>query len=755
LEDSKVSKKRIGKRIMLRTKIVMIVCGVLMFIPLVYQLYTLQIKQHEVYQQQAINQQTRDTTVEATRGTIYDRNYKSLASSASVESIYIAPVYIESDEQAELIARGLSDILGLSYDSVYEKTTKRTSYYQRILRKVEKDLVDQVRKFKSDNSLKAIQIEPDTKRYYTYSTLAAQLIGFVGVDNDGLDGLESYYNKTLSGTPGMIISLKNAKGSDMPESFETYYDAEDGLSLVLTIDLTIQQIVEKYLEEAVEEYDIQDRGAAIAMDVKTGEVLAMATTGGVDLNAPREVSEESKQLLSLLSGEEYTKKLTELQFANWRNKTVSDTYDPGSIFKLITCSMALEEHVVTLDSSFTCTGSIRVEGRPSPINCWKRAGHGTQTLAKALQNSCNPAFVQIGLRVGAEKFYAYLKNFGFGSYTGIDVPGEANGILHDYNYFLKHNDSLAVAAFGQTFTVTPIQMISAVSAVVNGGNLMTPHVVKEYLDSEGNLVKEVQPTVVRQVISESTSKTMCELMESVVAQGTGRNAQVAGYRIGGKTATSEKSLNGKYIDGKYVVSFMAVAPMDDPQIALLVLLDTPGDAVPTTQRSGGFLAAPTAGKMLKEILPYMGIVPSFTGEEMFGAQVTVPQLTGYSLENVKKTLDGKKVAYKIVGDGQTVTGQLPAAGATITSSSELLLYCGSETDTAMVTVPNVIGMSPEKANKAITNAGLYMLPSGALAAQTSTVTAASQDIAGGTQVQKGTIIGVVFKDSAVSDYAIG
>jgi stage V sporulation protein D (sporulation-specific penicillin-binding protein) len=333
-----------------------------------------------------------------------------------------------------LIAQGLSDILGVSYDSVYEKTTKRASYYQRIQRKVEKELVDQVRKFKSDNKLRAIQIEPDTKRYYTYSALASQLIGFVGVDNDGLDGLESYYDKTLSGTPGMIISLKNAKGTDMPESFETYYDAEDGLSMVLTLDLTIQQIVEKYLEEAVEEYDIQDRGAAIAMDVNTGGILAMATTGGVDLNAPREVSADQKEMLSLLSGDEYEKKLSELQYANWRNKTVSDTYDPGSIFKLITCSMALEEHVVTLDSTFTCTGSIRVEGRPTPINCWKRAGHGTQKLAKALQNSCNPAFVQIGLRVGAEKFYRYLKDFGFGAETGIDAPGEATGILHDYDF---------------------------------------------------------------------------------------------------------------------------------------------------------------------------------------------------------------------------------------------------------------------------------------------------------------------------------
>jgi stage V sporulation protein D (sporulation-specific penicillin-binding protein) len=460
-------------------------------------------------------------------------------------------------------------------------------------------------------------------------------------------------------------------------------------------------------------------------------------------------------MLSLLSGDEYEKKLSELQYANWRNKTVSDTYDPGSIFKLITCSMALEEHVVTLDSTFTCTGSIRVEGRPTPINCWKRAGHGTQKLAKALQNSCNPAFVQIGLRVGAEKFYRYLKDFGFGAETGIDAPGEATGILHDYDYFMKHNDSLAVAAFGQTFTVTPIQMITAVSAVVNGGNLMTPHVVKEYLDSDGNLVKEVEPNVERQVISEETSKTMRTLMEGVVAEGTGRNAQVAGYRIGGKTATSEKSIDGKYIDGKYVVSFMAVAPIDDPKIALLVLIDTPGDKVPTTQRSGGFLAAPTAGKMLSEILPYMGIEPSFTGEEMFGAQITVPQVTGYSLENVKGTLDSKKIAYKIVGDGESVTGQLPAAGATVTASSEIILYAGSDKDTSSVTVPNVVGMSPEKANKAITNAGLYMLPSGALAAQTSTVSAASQDIAGGTEVAKGTIVGVVFKDTAVSDYAAG
>jgi stage V sporulation protein D (sporulation-specific penicillin-binding protein) len=745
---------RANRIILQRITFLLVLFGIGLFIPLFMKLYQIQIIEHDFYEQKAISQQTRGTAVSASRGTIYDRNYKTLAISASVETVYIAPVYIKNDAEAEKMARGLADILGLDYESVLAKTKNRSSYYQMIQRKIEQDVADEIRLLKSENNFKAIQIEPDTKRYYSFSKFASQVIGFVGVDNEGLEGLEVYYDKTLTGVAGKIVTAKNAAGTSMPFKFEKYYDAQDGRSIVLTIDETIQHIIEKNLEQAVIDNGVEKQGGAIVMDVKTGEILAMATTEGSDLNSPRMLNDSAMKQLEGLEGEAYTKKLTELQLAQWRNKMVADTYQPGSIFKLITCSMALEEGVIDLHSTFTCTGSMMVKGWNKPISCWKKAGHGTQELTRALQNSCNPAFMTIGLKVGKETFYNYIRAFGFGQYTGVDLPGEEAGILHDKSVFLdeKSDASLAVSAFGQTFTVTPIQMITAVSAVVNGGYLMEPHIVKEIVDSNGTVIQSVEPKVVRQVISEKTSETMIYLMEQVVADGSGRNAQVQGYSIGGKTATSEK-IGEANSEGKYVVSFIAVAPANDPQIAMLVLLDTPGDFIPQNQRSGGYLAAPLAGRILSEILPYLGYEPEFTGDEMFGSSVTVPKLTELSRDDAVATLAKKDMKYKVVGDGNVVTGQLPAAGAKITTSSEVILYMGSEAPSDYVKVPNVVGKSPEKANELLTNAGLFLRPTGATSAQTSTITAAVQSEAEGTEAPRGTIIEVEFRDTAVGDFA--
>jgi stage V sporulation protein D (sporulation-specific penicillin-binding protein) len=743
--------RRANRLILGRTIFLLILCGVVIFIPLVAQLYKIQIKEHDFYEQKAISQQTRHTTISANRGTIYDRNGKSLAISASVETVYIAPVYIENDDQAELIAEGLAEILDLNYEDVYKKTQNRKSYYQVILRKIEKETADRVRSFKQEHKLRAIQIEPDTKRYYTYGDLASQVIGFVGVDNDGLEGIEAYYNESLTGKAGKIVSAKNARGTSMSLKYEKYYDPEDGKSLVLTIDETIQHIIEKHLEQAVVENYVENRGAAIAMDVKTGEILAMAVTGGADLNNAWALSEEDQKLLEGLEGEEYSKKLAELRLEQWRNKAVADTYEPGSIFKLITSAIALEEDVIDLDWSYTCSGSIKVAGWSKPINCWRRYGHGTQDFTRTLQNSCNPAFVTVGLKIGQETFYKYMQAFGFGQKTGVDLPGEATGLLHDYKTFLSNDVSLAVSAFGQTFTVTPLQMISAVSALANGGYLMKPHLVKEYLDSEGNVIERVEPEVIRQVISEETSATMRHLMEQVVADGSGRNAQVKGYRIGGKTATSEKIIAGQDTYGKYVVSFVAVAPADEPQIALLVLLDTPTGDIPVNQRSGGFIAAPLAGRILADILPYLGIEPQYTGDELFGTDVLVPRLKGLTESEAKQELDKKKMKYKIVGDGDVVTDQLPAYGAKVTSSAEVVLYMGEQLPEGTVAVPNVIMMSPEKANKILTDAGLYMLPTGAIKSKVSTITAIHQSVPAGTQVKRGTVVEVEFLDTNVGD----
>lgn len=737
----------------IRMSVMLAIFGVCVFIPLVIQLYNLQIVQHEELERRAIAQQTRGTVVEADRGVIYDRNGKVLAASASVETIYLAPVYIESDEEARFIAQGLSEILELDYDEVYEKTTDRSSYYQRVQRKVEKDVADEVREFKSENGLTAIQIEPDTKRYYPLGSTASQLIGFVNVDGEGLEGVEYSYDEELTGVAGKIVTAKNAAGTSMSYKFEKYYDEQDGYSLVLTIDATMQQIVEKHLEQAVIDCDLENRASAIVMNPKTGEILVDATTGGVDLNNPRELSEEQEASLAGLSEEEATAKRTEYWYANWRNKTISDTYDPGSIFKLITCSMALEEGTVTLDSTFSCTGSAMVRGWSKPINCWKRAGHGTQTLTRAVQNSCNPAFIQIGLSVGQEKFYSYLQAFGFGQYTNIALSGEATGLLHDYQNFISQEVSLAVAAFGQTFTATPIQVATAISAVVNGGYLMEPHIVKEIQDSDGNVVETIEPTAVRQVISEETSATMRYLAEQVVADGSGRNAQVAGYRIGGKTATSEKTgeLDN---EGKYVASFIAIAPADDPEIVLLVQLDTPGESIPQSQRSGGYLAAPLAGRILAELLPYLGYEPEYSGDEMFGKQVTVPDVIGDGVETAKERLTTTGFAnVRVVGDGETVLGQLPASGASITAGQTVIIYTETETPSDLVTVPKVVGLSPQNANTALTNAGLFIKPAGALSSQTSTIQAATQSVAAGEQVPRGTIIEVSFLDTNVSDFA--
>ncbi len=745
---------RADRSMTIRILIVELAILLIGYTSLVWQLYRIQIVHHDYYEQRAITQQTRGSMIEADRGAIYDRNGATLAISASVETIQLSPKNIKDDAEAQLIAKGLSEILGIDYETIFAKTENRSSYYQLIQRKVEQEVADEVREFKSENGgLSAIEIVPDTKRYYSFGSFASQILGFVGVDGEGLMGLELSYDNTLTGVEGKVVSVKNAAGTAMPYKFEKYYDAQDGQSLVLTIDQTLQQIVETHLERAIVEDDIQEKGVAIIMEVDTGAILAMATTDGCDLNDPRALTEADYAELEGLEGSDYTAKLSELQYAHWRNKAISDTYEPGSVFKVITLSMALEEGVVSEQSTFTCSGSSRVSGWSKPISCWRRSGHGTQTLERALQNSCNPAFIEIGQRVGNERFYDYLNAYGFGQYTGIDLPGEATGLLFDRSNFMSQQVSLAVASFGQTFSVTPIQMITAISAVVNGGYLMQPYVVAQVLNSDGTVAQATEPTVVRQVISEQTSEIMCGMMEAVVADGSGRNAQVTGYRIGGKTATSEK-IGVADSEGKYDVSFMAVAPADDPEIALLVILDTPGESIPQNQRSGGYLAAPLAGDILEDVLPYLGYEPEYTGAELFGASTAVPNVSGYDPTSAAAELEAKGFEnVQIVGEGSSVTGQIPAAGARVTASSKIILYTEGDAPSEMVVVPNVVGMSPEQANATLTNAGLYLAPSGALSSSASTIHAASQTVEAGTELKRGSIVEVSFLDSNVGDFA--
>ncbi len=745
--------QRPNKTILSRTLVLMTVCGIAAFVILAIKLYDIQITKHEYYEEKALGNQTRETVVSASRGTIYDTNGKVLAMSASVETVFISPYEMELyEEDKDLIADGLSSLLDVDRDRIVKKMGNTASWYETVKTKIESDLAEQVRLFIEDNGLKSIHLEPDTKRYYPYSSLACHIIGFVGNDNYGLNGIELTYNSYLEGTDGRIVRLKNAKGTDMLFSdFEDYYDAEDGDDIILTIDSSIQFYVEKYLAQAIEDYDVQDGGACIVMDPKTGEILAMASIGNYDLNNYLDVSDSAQQQLDLIEddttyNEAYNLALQEQQ----RNKAISDTYEPGSVFKIITCAMALEENVVSLDDTFYCGGSMEVLGRTSPLKCWKSAGHGTQTLTEAMQHSCNVALVNIGLAVGAETFYDYVDAFGLSEKVGIDLPGESSPIWWEDSVFEDPNNlsSLAAASFGQTFNITPLQMITAVSAVVNGGNLMQPYVVKQISEGE-NIVVANEPTVVRQVISEETSETMCEILRAVVCEagGTGKNAYVAGYKIGGKTGTSTNTVGiAEGEDKKYIVSFCGIAPTDDPQVAILLLLDNPTSE--TVYISGGNMAAPVVGHILSEVLPYLGVQPEYTEEELQTLNVTVPKFAGMTVEEATQTLEKLGLTVRIIGDGDRITDQLPSLNAAVAPNSQIILYAGGEKSTEMVTVPELYGKSYSDAKKALEAAGLFIKSGGTLSTSPNSVVT-TQSLDASVQVPMGTIVEVTLVDDSI------
>jgi len=744
-----LAKNRPNKSMIKRIIFSMCFFGFILFIPIVVQLIDIQLVNYEFYQTRAADQQTRDTIITPKRGVIYDRNMKELAVSATVETVYISPADMadkdgaDRSELREKVARVLSDILELEYEDVLAKTEKSKSYYQVIKKKIDSDQATAIREQIKEQGLKGIHFAEDTKRFYPFANFASHVIGFCGDENTGLNGVEAMYEETLKGLPGRIIAAKNARGTAMPFNYEEYHDAENGNSVVLTIDETVQQIMEKHLATAVIDGQIRQRGAGIVMDVKTGEIIAMATMGDFDLNEPFVLSEEELAKISELSEDEQKSARSDALNASWRNKIISDSYEPGSVFKILTIAMGLEEGVVSPNTSFNCTGVTRVADRN--IHCWKRTGHGVINLSQALEKSCNCALMDLGARIGNRKFYDYFEAFGLLEKTGIDLPGEANGYFFSEEAFTDKNNkvSLAVASFGQTFKVTPIQIMTAVSAVVNGGKLMKPHVVKEVVDENNVTIKKYEPEIVRQVISESTSKFICGSLEKVVSEGTGKNAYVKGYRIGGKTGTSEKV--DEYVEGekgKYVASFMGVAPMDNPQYACLVILDDPGG----TYFEGSQLAAPVVGKVFSEMLPYMGINPVYSEEELRGRDIVMPHLVGYPAGDAKNTLNQnsyKELNVKTVGDGDTVTGQIPAGGILIPNNSQVILYCGEPVPTDKVEMPNVKGLTRAEANRAIANAGLIMKPQGAVS-HTSTTTATGQEYAPGTKLTRGTVVTVEF-----------
>ena len=759
-----------------RTLFLLIVCGIVAFIVLGIKLYQIQIVHHDEYESAAIEQQVRDTTVTASRGTIYDRNKKILAMSASVENIYISPVEINMyGEDVDFIALWLSSILGVDYDSIVEKAQDSKSWYKTISSKVEQDVADQVREFKNTYNIKGVKIEADTKRYYPYSSLCAHVIGFVGTDNYGLGGIESKYNEELTGENGRIVRAKNSAGTDMLfTNFEDYYDAENGNDIVLTIDTTVQYYLEKHLRQAVADYQVQNGAAGIVMDVNTGEILAMASLDDFDLNSFLDVSDEVQAIIDEAeTNEEKSSILYNAQQKQWRNKAVSDTYEPGSTFKIITMAMALDLGIVNENDHFYCGGSVGVTGREAdnPVNCWKKAGHGDQTLAQALQHSCNVAFVNIGLKVGAENFYKYAEAFGFfdaastgsaqqsGS-TGIDLPGEASSIWWSRDTFLNpdNKSQLAAASFGQTFNITPLQLITAVSACANGGYLMEPHIVKQECSADGEVIREVKPEVKRQVISEETSEKVCAMLERVVGdnvEGTGKNAYVTGYRVGGKTGTSTNTvLEASTGEKQYIVSFIGVAPTDEPQIAVLVLLDCPSKDS-GIYISGGQMAAPTVGKIMADVLPYIGVEAVYTDEELETMDKTVPNLTGLPVSQAIAALAEQNLSYRVIGsdsDDAIITKQLPRYNSVIASKSQVILYVDAEPSDEIEEMPDLTGLSYNVARQRLGFYGLFIRSDGGAIYDSEYLQVQGQSIQPGEEVEHGTVVIVSLVNNNESDY---
>ena len=767
-----------------RTVLLMGLLGVAVFAALLFKLYDLQIVRHEELQEKAVAQQTRSAVVTASRGAIYDKNGEIMAVSATAETVCISPYDIENHKDTqdkEYVARGLARILELDESAVLEKMGKTNLQYVELKRKVEQDTADEVRRFingeidaegdplttvnadgktvllsdptKTPARLHGIFLNADSKRYYPYGTLASQVIGFVGSENTGLYGLEAKYDGVLEGTEGLTVTAKTNTGEDMLSQYEQYYDAENGDSLMLTLDVSVQSCLEKGIESMVDKFGAKHGGAGIVMDVNTGGILAMASYPTFDLNDPFTIYDKNlsaqtdaalaKALAGLTEGsEEYaaarSKTVNAALGEQWRNRCISDTYEPGSTFKPITLAAALEEGLVNLSSTFNCTGSITVPGWPKAINCSNHAGHGLQNLMEATGHSCNPAFISMGLKIGTQKYYQYLKSFGLMEKTGVDEISETVGMFAGEKDFNSNVVSLASYAFGQTFTVTPLQVIRAQAATINGGYLRTPYLVEQVVDARGAVKYQHDSTPVRQVVSEETSATVRQCLEYVVASGTGKNGQVVGYRVGGKTGTADKTGNP---DREVVVSFMCFAPADDPQIIMLITMDTPSRNT-GVYVSGGNMVAPTASAVMGEILPYVGVEPEYTAEEMVGADVTVPNVVGMTAEAAREKITGMGFTCRTVGEGETVTDQTPLGGAIVPNSAAIILYLGEEKPDAPCTVPNVVGMTAAQANTVLTNAGLIMRVSGATAASSGNVYALNQSAAPGAEVPAGTVVTV-------------
>ncbi len=753
---------------------VMAVLGLAAFVPIACQLYYLMITNFEYYRNLALRNQTRTTYVTADRGTIYDRNMNIMAISQGTENVYLDPHELkQSKADMELVGRGLGEILHEDPEWIRSQGADLKKRYKQVGTQISREDGAKIRKFINDNHISGIHLEPNSKRAYPYGTLASQIIGFTNASNTGCEGVEAAYNRYLEGIPGKVITTKGNNEMDMPYSYEKYVESIPGCDIILTIDTTVQACLEKQMRAAIAKYDVQNGAFGIVMSVKTGQILAMANLDGYDPNQYLEignpmVKQELEQMkLAAMTNPQgsdayktglaaYEKALTEARLKQWRNRCISDGYEPGSTFKVLTMAAALDCGAIDLNTNFYCRGSEHIPGRSQLLHCWRHQGHGAEKTPQALQNSCNIAFAHIALKLGGERFYDYVQRFGIMEKTGIDLAGESKGVFFSKDLIVNTDKwgtaSLTSGSFGQTFKLTPMQLVRAIASVVNGGNLLEPYLVSEAVDAEGKTVLKQEPTVIRQTINPETSKTMCSLLESVVTEGTAKNAAVAGFSIGGKTGTSEKidvlDENGRPTLDK-IVSFVGVAPMDDPEYIVLVALDTPSRTT-GIHISGGVMAAPTVGAVMGDILPYLAVKQNFTPEDAAGQIVVVEDLHGMTAKEAEKLLKDKGLKYKITGDGETITGQIPAAGTGVPGNSEILLYLGEMPPEQETEVPDFVGMNREQAEETAENLGLFLQIAGN-PEKNQRVTVTEQSIPAGTKVSEGTTVRLQFADTEAAD----
>ncbi len=741
-----------------RVMLIAVFLGILAFLPMIARLYSLMVDQYEYYSGLALRNQTRSTAVTADRGTIYDRNLNILAYSENRENVYLDPHELKQSK-ANLVEIGefLGSVLEKDPSWITEQAKDLRRRYKQVGGRIPEQTASQIRAYIQEHDISGIHLEPTSVRVYPQGTLAAQVIGFTNASNDGTEGIEASYNSFLAGSAGKVITTKGNNEMDMPFSFENFQASQKGADVILTLDATVQACLEKQLATAIERYDVQNGAFGLVMNCKTGEILAMATLGSYDPNNYLEIADE-KVLLSLQQllenggdSDAYSKALAEARWKQWRNRVLSDGYEPGSTFKVMTMAAALDCGAITLTTPFYCRGAEQIPGRSQLLHCWRSAGHGAEQTPQALQNSCNIAFAHIALKLGGERFYDYVQRFGILEKTGIDLAGESKGVFFDKKLITDTDKwgtaSLTSGSFGQTFKITPLQLVRAISSVVNGGNLLEPYIVSEVVDANGVTLLRQEPTVVRTTISPETSATMRELIRSVVTEGTAKNAAVPGFSIGGKTGTSEKidvfDENGQRVLDK-IVSFVGIAPMEDPEYIVLAALDTPSRST-GIYISGGVMAAPTVGAIMADILPYLGVERTAEAEA-----IPLDNLTGLTLKEARALVKEQKLTVTSLGEGETITAQLPAAGEPVLPGSEVLVYLANADGERMVTVPDFTGMNRQQASQAAGKLGLFVNATGNQE-ESPQVTVCGQKESAGTELPVGSAVTLQFADSTARD----